>query len=138
MRKTPFRLFTSLKKRFDEIMKQENLNFELIPYFISSHPGCGEEDMAMLAAELKTLGLRPEQVQDFTPSPMTLSTAMYYTGFDPYSGKKLFVARSTEEKRSQKDYFFWYIKEVREKISKRLIKMGRRDLLDKLTGRIKK
>ena len=137
MRKTPFRLFTSLKKRFDEIVRQENLNFELIPYFISSHPGCTDEDMAMLAAELKTLGMRPEQVQDFTPSPMTLSTAMYYTGMDPYSGKKLFVARSVEEKRSQKDYFFWYIKEVREKISKRLINMGRRDLLDKLTGRKK-
>ena len=135
MRKTPFRLFNSLKKRFDEILKHENLNLELIPYLISSHPGCTEEDMAVLAAELKTLGIRPEQVQDFTPSPMTLSTAMYYTGMDPYSGKKIFVARSAEEKKQQKDYFFWYIKEVREKISKRLIKMGRQDLLEKLTGR---
>jgi uncharacterized radical SAM protein YgiQ len=138
MRKPPFRLFYSLKKRFDEIVKQENLNFELIPYFISSHPGCTELEMAELAVELKTLGMRPEQVQDFTPSPMTLSTVMYYTGTDPYSGKKLFVARSIEEKRLQKDYFFWYIKEVRDKISRRLIKMGRKDILTRLTGRINK
>jgi uncharacterized radical SAM protein YgiQ len=138
MRKTPFRLFSSLKERFDEIIKRENLNFELIPYFISSHPGCTEAEMAELAVELKTLGIRPEQVQDFTPSPMTLSTTMYYTGTDPYTGKRLFVARSTEEKKLQKDYFFWYIKEVRDKISKRLIKMDRKDLLTKLTGRINK
>jgi uncharacterized radical SAM protein YgiQ len=138
MRKTPFRLFISLKKRFDKIVEEEKLKFDLIPYFISSHPGCTEEDMALLAVELKTLGVKPEQVQDFTPSPMTLSTVMYYTGMDPYTGKKLFVARSTEEKQLQKDYFFWYLKEVRNKISKRLIKIGRRDLLNKLTGRINK
>ena len=138
MRKTPFTLFTSLKSRFDEIIKKANLNYELIPYFISSHPGCTEEDMVMLAAGLKNMGIRPEQVQDFTPTPMTLSTTMYYTGLDPYSGKKIFVANKTEDKKIQKEYFFWYIKEVREKLTSRLLKMGRKDLVSRMSSRDKR
>ncbi|HUX97817.1 MAG TPA: YgiQ family radical SAM protein [Bacteroidales bacterium] len=110
MRKAPFDLFRKLKIRFDNIRKKHNLNYELIPYFISSHPGCSNEDMKALVAEVKSLGIRPEQVQDFTPTPMTLATTMYYTGFDPYTGKKVYVARSIEEKRKQKEYFFWYKK----------------------------
>jgi uncharacterized radical SAM protein YgiQ len=110
MRKVPFTLFRKLKERFDIIVKKHRKNFEIIPYFISSHPGCTETDMSDLAAEVKNLGIKPEQVQDFTPTPMTLSTLMYYTGFDPYSGKKVYVARKIEEKRRQKDYFFWYKK----------------------------
>lgn len=110
MRKAPFELFRKLKKRFDDIRKKYGLNYELIPYFISSHPGCTNEDMRTLAEEMKSLGIKPEQVQDFTPTPMTLATTMYYTGFDPYTGKKVYVARSTEEKRRQKEYFFWYKK----------------------------
>jgi uncharacterized radical SAM protein YgiQ len=108
MRKPPFDLFRKLKKRFDNIKLKHGLRYEIIPYFISSHPGCTDSDMKDLVAEMKTLGIKPEQVQDFTPTPMTLSTLMYYTGFDPYTGKKVFVARNIEEKRKQKEFFFWY------------------------------
>lgn len=108
MRKAPFGLFRKLKKRFDSIKTRHGLKYEIIPYFISSHPGCADSDMAELAAEVKNLGIKPEQVQDFTPTPMTLATLMYYTGFDPYTGKKVYVARNIDEKRRQKDFFFWY------------------------------
>jgi uncharacterized radical SAM protein YgiQ len=111
MRKVPFELFRKLKKRFDNITTKHDLKYEIIPYFISAHPGCTDSDMKDLVAEVKTLGIKPEQVQDFTPTPMTLSTLMYYTGFDPYSGKKVYVARNIEEKRKQKEYFFWYRKD---------------------------
>jgi len=111
MRKVPFELFRKLKIRFDNIRVKNDLKYELIPYFISAHPGCTDADMKDLAAEVKSLGIKPEQVQDFTPTPMTLSTLMYYTGFDPYTGKKVYVARNIEEKRRQKEYFFWYKKE---------------------------
>jgi uncharacterized radical SAM protein YgiQ len=110
MRKVPFELFRKFKKRFDHITAKNALRYEIIPYFISSHPGCTDADMQELAAEVKSLGIKPEQVQDFTPTPMTLSTLMYYTGVDPYSGKKVYVARKIEEKRRQKEYFFWYKK----------------------------
>ena len=110
MRKVPFELFRKLKKRFDNIRVKHDLKYELIPYFISAHPGCTDADMKDLAAEVKSLGIKPEQVQDFTPTPMTLSTLMYYTGIDPYSGKKVYIARNIEEKRRQKEYFFWYRK----------------------------
>ena len=111
MRKAPFELFRKLKKRFDNIRIKHDLKFEMIPYFISAHPGCTDTDMKDLVAEVKSLGIKPEQVQDFTPTPMTLATLMYYTGFDPYSGKKVYVARNIEEKRRQKEYFFWYKKD---------------------------
>ncbi len=110
MRKAPFDLFKKLKKRFDAIKTKYGLNYEIIPYFISSHPGCTDADMKDLVAEVKTLGIKPEQVQDFTPTPMTLSTTMYYTGFDPYTGKKVYAARSSEDKKRQKEFFFWYRK----------------------------
>ena len=110
MRKTPFELYRKLRSRFEAIKASHGLNYEIVPYFISSHPGCTESDMRELANEVRALGIRPEQVQDFTPTPMTLSTLIYYTGFDPYSGRKVFVARKAEEKRKQKDLFFWYKK----------------------------
>jgi uncharacterized radical SAM protein YgiQ len=113
MRKAPFSLFRKLKKSFSDINSKAGLRYEIIPYFISSHPGCSMKDMQDLAAELKADGLRPEQVQDFTPTPMTLSTVMYYTGKDPYTGKSVFVARNPEDKKKQKDQFFWYKKEKR-------------------------
>jgi len=106
MRKVPFSLFKSLKKQFIDIKSRYSLNYELVPYFISSLPGCTEQDMRDLAGEVKVLGLRPEQVQDFTPTPMTHSTVMFYTGFDPYTGRKVFVERSIEGKKRQKEYFF--------------------------------
>jgi uncharacterized radical SAM protein YgiQ len=110
MRKVPFEMFRKLKKRFDSIKTKNDLKCEMIPYFISGHPGCTDADMKELEEEVKSLGIKPEQVQDFTPTPMTLSTLIYYTGFEPYTGKKVYVARSVEEKRRQKEYFFWYIK----------------------------
>jgi uncharacterized radical SAM protein YgiQ len=113
MRKVPFEIFRKLKRRFDNIKSKQDLKYELIPYFISGHPGCTDADMKDLAAEVKSLGIKPEQVQDFTPTPMTLSTLMYYTGFDPYSGKKVYVARNIEEKRRQKEFFFWYRRDQR-------------------------
>jgi uncharacterized radical SAM protein YgiQ len=126
MRKAPFDLFKKLKKRFDNIRNAQGLKYEIIPYFISSHPGCSDPDMKELVAEVKSLGIKPEQVQDFTPTPMTLSTLMYYTGYDPYTGKKVYVARSVEDKRRQKEFFFWYKKDkvsrpdfIRRKTSKR-------------------
>lgn len=114
MRKVPFDLFRKLKSKFDEVIKKENLRFEIVPYFISSHPGSDERSMQRLSNEVRALGIRPEQVQDFTPTPMTLSTIIYYTGFDPYTGKKVFVARNRDEKKRQKDYFFWYKKQNRD------------------------
>lgn len=108
MRKAPFSLFRKFKSEFDKIIVRKSLKYELVPYFISSHPGSSEREMEELAGEVKSLGIKPEQVQDFTPTPMTLSTTMYYCGFDPYTGKKLYVARRIEEKRKQKKYFFWY------------------------------
>jgi uncharacterized radical SAM protein YgiQ len=113
MRKTSFDLFKKLKKRFDNIREKNGLRYEIIPYFISSHPGCTDADMKELVGEVKALGIKPEQVQDFTPTPMTLSTLMYYTGFDPFSGKKVYVARSSEDKKRQKEFFFWYKKGLR-------------------------
>jgi radical SAM superfamily enzyme YgiQ (UPF0313 family) len=113
MRKVSFDLFKKLMKRFDNIIKTHDLKYQLIPYFISSHPGCTDADMKDLVTELKSLRIRPEQVQDFTPTPMTLSTLMYYTGLDPYTGKKVYVARNIEEKRRQKESFFWYKKDQR-------------------------
>jgi uncharacterized radical SAM protein YgiQ len=120
MRKGPFELFRKLKKRFDNITIKHDLKCEIIPYFISSHPGCTDTEMRDLAAEVKRLGIKPEQVQDFTPTPMTLSTLMYYTGFDPYTGKKMYVARNIEDKRGQKEYFFWYKKNP--KVNKRKVR----------------
>jgi len=110
MRKAPFDLFKKLKKRFDGIKLKNELKYEIIPYFISSHPGCTDSDMKELVAEVKSLGVKPEQVQDFTPTPMTMSTLMYYTGFDPYTGRKVYVARNIDDKRRQKEFFFWYKK----------------------------
>ena len=110
MRKPSFELFRSLNERFNRICQQEGLNYQLIPYFISSHPGCTEADMRHLAVETRRLHFRLEQVQDLTPTPLTLSSVMFYTGFNPYTGEKVYVARSQEEKRRQKSYFFGWKK----------------------------
>jgi len=137
VRKPPFDLYYKLKKRFDEITAKEKLNQQLIPYFISSLPGCTETDMAELAAETKALNYKLEQVQDFTPTPMTLATVMYYTGLNPYTLKPVFVARTKEEKQNQQRYFFWYKPEMYNELKTALQKMRRPDLLEKLFGRKK-
>ena len=117
MRKVPFGLFRKLRQRFTDISVKHGLRYEIMPYFISSHPGCSEEDMKNLSAEVKSMGIRPEQVQDFTPTPMTLATLIYYTGIDPHTGKRVYVARNPEEKRKQKDIFFWYKKRDKPQIT---------------------
>ncbi len=107
MRKPSFCDFEALNASFRKICKQADLPYQLIPYFISSHPGCTEKDMRDLAARvLGKLHFNLEQVQDLTPTPMTLSSVMFYMGIDPYSGDKLYVARSQDDKRRQKSYFF--------------------------------
>ena len=107
MRKPPFALFENLNADFRRICRAEGLPYQLIPYFISSHPGCTERDMRALSEKvLGKLHFTLEQVQDLTPTPMTLSSVMFYTGENPYTHEKVCVARSQEEKRRQKSYFF--------------------------------
>ncbi|HBV49691.1 MAG TPA: YgiQ family radical SAM protein, partial [Alistipes sp.] len=107
MRKPPFAMFERLNADFRRICRDERLPYQLIPYFISSHPGCTERDMRSLAQKvLGSLHFTLEQVQDLTPTPMTLSSVMFYTGENPYTHEKVYVARSQEEKRRQKSYFF--------------------------------
>jgi uncharacterized radical SAM protein YgiQ len=108
MRKPPFSQFEEFKRIFDRICREEHLNQQIIPYFISSHPGCHEQDMQQLAAITRRLGFHLEQVQDFTPTPLTIATEMWYTGYDPYTLEPVFSAKTPEEKKAQNQYFFWY------------------------------
>ena len=108
MRKPSFQQFYDFKRIFDRICREEGLNQQIIPYFISSHPGCHEEDMAQLASLTRKLGFKLEQVQDFTPTPMTVSTETWYTGYDPYTLEPVFSAKTPREKEAQRQYFFWY------------------------------
>jgi radical SAM superfamily enzyme YgiQ (UPF0313 family) len=132
MRKPPFSQFQEFKRIFDRINKEQHLNQQLIPYFISSHPGCTEEDMAELAVLTKQMDFHLEQVQDFTPTPMTISTEAWYTGFHPYTLEPVFSAKTQLEKLAQRQFFFWYKPEERKKIMAALRRMGRADLIDKL------
>ncbi len=132
MRKPSFTHFREFKKKYEKANAKFGLNQPLIPYFISSHPGCSEEDMAQLAADTKDLGFRLEQVQDFTPTPMTVATVAYYSGLHPYSLKPIYTATSPQQKRNQHLYFFWYKRENYNKIKDRLHSMGRDDLAKKL------
>lgn len=135
MRKPPFSQFHQFKRIFDQINRKYGLKQQIIPYFISSHPGSTEIEMAELAAETKLLDFKLEQVQDFTPTPMTVSTEIYYSGIHPYTLKPCFCAHSPEEKLKQRAYFFWYQKENVAKLRASLIKKGRQDLVIKLFGR---
>ncbi len=111
MRKPSFGLFRQFKRLFDDVCRRHRLPYQIIPYFISSHPGCTEEDMAHLAAETRALHFRLEQVQDFTPTPMTVATTIWHTGLHPYTLKNIFCARTPEEKKRQHKFFFWYKKQ---------------------------
>ena len=135
MRKPPFSQFESFKKIFDDINTKENLRQQIIPYFISSHPGCKEEDMAELAVKTKNLNFHLEQVQDFTPTPMTVSTEAWYTGFDPYTLEPVFSAKTQREKLAQRQFFFWYKPEERRSIEHELMRLGRPDLIRQLYPR---
>ena len=132
MRKPSFKLFGEFKCIFDRINREEHLNQQIIPYFISSHPGCREEDMAELAVLTKQLDFHLEQVQDFTPTPMTVSTETWYTGYDPYTLEPVFSAKTPREKLAQRQFFFWYKPEERRAIEQELRRIGRADLIQKL------
>lgn len=132
MRKPSFKLFYKLKDKFDQINKETGLKQQLIPYFISSHPESTLEDMAQLAADTKELGFRLEQVQDFTPTPMTVATVIYYSGYDPFTLKPVFTARNKVEKAAQQKFFFWYKRENQAWIKQTLFKLKREDLAKKL------
>ncbi|WP_042372167.1 YgiQ family radical SAM protein [Bacteroides neonati] len=135
MRKPSFHQFGEFKQIFDRINRELNLRQQLIPYFISSHPGCKEEDMAELAVLTKRLDFHLEQVQDFTPTPMTVATEAWYTGFHPYTLEPIFSARTQREKLAQRQFFFWYKPEERRNIMNELARIGRKDLINKLYGK---
>jgi len=135
IRKPSFSQFIQFKKLFDDINKKCGLKQQLIPYFISSHPGCGEVEMAELAVKTKQLNFHLEQIQDFTPTPMTLSTEIYYTGYHPYTMEPIHTARTKDERLAQHRFFFWYKPEFRHQITQSLQRLGRRDLLSKLFER---
>ena len=135
MRKPSFSQFQQFKRTFDKLNKELNMKQQLIPYFISSHPGCKEEDMAELAVITKNLDFHLEQVQDFTPTPMTVSTEAYYTGYHPYTLEPIFTAHNPKEKLAQRQFFFWYQREYKNQIINELRKLGRKDLIDKLYGK---
>ena len=132
MRKPSFDYFARFKAQFERINREAGLNQQLIPYFISSHPGCHNEDMADLAALTKKFDFRLEQVQDFTPTPMTLATEIYYSGYHPYTLEPIFTAKSKDEKLEQRKFFFWYKSEYKNAIIRDLQKLKRPDLLKKL------
>ncbi|MDR4000234.1 MAG: YgiQ family radical SAM protein, partial [Hallella sp.] len=132
MRKPSFSQFYDFKRIFDRINREEGLNQQIIPYFISSHPGCKEEDMAELAVLTKNLDFHLEQVQDFTPTPMTVSTETWYTGYDPYTLEPVSSAKTPREKLAQRQFFFWYKPEERASIERELRRIGRPDLISKL------
>lgn len=134
MRKPSFKYFHAFKKKYDEISAKFGLKQPLIPYFISSHPGCEEEDMANLAAETKDLGFQLEQVQDFTPTPMTVAEVIYYSGVHPYTLQPIKTAKTREEKQNQNKYFFWYKAEYKDWIRNRLTYLKRPDLAQRLLG----
>ncbi len=134
MRKPSFRYFHKFKEKYDRISAKHNLKQQLIPYFISSHPGCEEEDMANLAAETRDMGFQLEQVQDFTPTPMTVAEVIYYSGVHPYTLKPVNTVKTKAEKQNQNRYFFWYKPENKQWIRKRLNKFNRPELADKLLG----
>ena len=138
MRKPSFQQFEQFKRIFDRINREENMRQQLIPYFISSHPGCKEADMAELAVITKRLDFHLEQVQDFTPTPMTIATEMWYSGYDPYTLEPVFSAKTAREKLAQRMFFFWYKHEERRHIEQELKRIGRADLISKLYSKGKK
>ncbi|MFT5165850.1 MAG: putative radical SAM protein YgiQ [Saprospiraceae bacterium] len=138
MRKPSFKHFHEFKKKYDFYNKKHGLNQPLIPYFISSHPGSTEEEMANLAAETKEMGFKLEQVQDFTPTPMTVATIIYYTGLHPYTLRPVYTAKTPQEKKRQHLFFFWHKRENHQEIRDKLKAMNREDLIEKLINDKKK
>lgn len=129
MRKPCFDQFHAFRDIFNKVNAKHGLNQQLIPYFISSHPGCKETDMAELAVKTRQLDMHLEQVQDFTPTPMTLATEIYYTGYHPYTGERIYTAKTAEQKLAQRKYFFWYDRSYHRDIVNSLKSMHREDLI---------
>ncbi|NNF22048.1 MAG: YgiQ family radical SAM protein [Saprospiraceae bacterium] len=138
MRKPSFKHFHSFKKKYDKYNKKHDLNQPLIPYFISSHPGSTEEEMANLAAETRDMGFKLEQVQGFTPTPMTVATVIFYTGLHPYTLREIYTATTPKQKQNQHLFFFWYKRENYQRIRDKLTNWGRPDLIEKLLDKQKK
>ena len=134
MRKPSFKYFHDFKKIYDKILRKNQLKQQLVPYFISSHPQSDMEDMANLAAETKEMGFQLEQVQDFTPTPMTVATVAYYSGYHPYTLKPVKVVRDRKSKLEQWKFFFWYKPENKTWIKNKLTSLGRPDLAKILLG----
>lgn len=132
MRKPSFDYFYKFKEMFDRLNRETGKNQQLIPYFISSHPNCGPEDMADLAIRTKNLDFKLEQVQDFTPTPMTVATEIYYSGYHPYTLEPMYTPRTKQEKLEQRQFFFWYKPEYKKEIYRTLQKINRQDLIQKL------
>jgi uncharacterized radical SAM protein YgiQ len=135
MRKPGFELFRKFQQFFDVENKNAGLNQQLIPYFISSHPGCTWEDMAQLSIEAQKKHFFLEPVQDFTPTPMTLATVMFYTGVNPYTNKPVFSAKTQQEKQLQRNFFFWHKPSERKQIIAFLKKQKRNDILNQLENK---
>ena len=135
MRKPSFQLFYDFKHIFDEVNKRHHLKQQLIPYFISSHPGCTASDMAELAVITKGLNFQLEQVQDFTPTPMTVSTEAWYTGYHPYTLEPVYSAKTQRDKLAQRQFFFWYKPSEKQNIIRELRRINRTDLIQKLFGK---
>ncbi|MDR2083953.1 MAG: YgiQ family radical SAM protein [Bacteroidales bacterium] len=134
MRKPSFKVYNQFNNIFDKICRDNNLKYQLIPYFISAHPACTISDMAELAIETKRSHYHPEQVQTFTPTPMTLSTTIYYAGINPYTKEKVYTAKSIQDKKQQNLFLFWHKPENKMEITRVLNKIGRKDLIKKLYG----
>lgn len=132
MRKPNFENFETFTNLFNHINKKEALNQELIPYFISSHPGSEGVSMAHLATKTKSMNFKLEQVQDFTPTPMTVATVIYYSGVHPYTLQPIYTAKSQNEKKNQRKYFFWYKKEFQQAIRDELKRWNQLDILNQL------
>lgn len=137
MRKPSFKHFHEFKKEYDKVNEKHGLEQPLIPYFISSHPGCAEKDMANLALETKDMGFRLEQVQDFTPTPMTVATVIYYSGVHPYTLKPIYTAKTKKDKKNQHLYFFWWKRENQELIRAKLEAVGQGEMADQLIGKMR-
>ena len=120
MRKPSFKHFHTFKKKYDAANEKAGLKQPLVPYFISSHPGCELQDMANLAIETKDMGFQLEQVQDFTPTPMTVATEIYYTGVHPYTLQPIYTVKDPQEKKDQNKFFFWYKSENHQWIKDKL------------------
>jgi len=134
MRKPSFKKFMAFSEIFHKNNLKHNLKNQLIPYFISAHPGTTFNDMAELAVICKKNKLISEQVQDFTPTPMTLASVMYHTGLNPYTGKNIFVPKSLQEKETQKKFFFYYKKEYADDLKRVIKSIHRGDVLRYLFG----